>query len=648
MHSKINPAVPPSVRREGGSGDYRARRCSQRRQRLAETNPHPDESLPLRAKTALLAMTTYFVYAVESPCVYTIVQGIFMLQSHYFIGSFEGTRRCRLVDFQGAINRLSTVIERNREALNLPGLAIGVTNRERLLFEGEYGWRNREAKTSVTPDTLFQIGSISKSFSSMVFLQLQEEGVLDINDPVTQYLPWFEVQSEFSPITLRHLLSHTAGIISDSDITPVAQMEAWFLRHTHATAPPGEMFHYSNNGYKVLGLVLETILQQPISQILRERVLQPLGMTASEPAITHNTRSRLATGYDAFYDDRPLPRGGRLAPATWFEYSAADGPICSNAADMCRYLRCLLNRGKGLLSEDSFKLLIHPFISTGEAGEEFDEHYGLGLSSYQIEGHHVIGHSGGMVGYTAHILADMDTGIGVVTLTNGPGDPCMLTLFALKLLLAAEQGGENYPEFSLEPEGIQVIDYVGTYHGDERCLTLTAKDNCLYLDFEGELLPLEAHSPDTFLVPHPSFELFLLRFVHDETHTQHEDEEEAGQTEPGKKRISRVVFGSEVFFRDGVQEEPQKDTPEDWQAYPGHYRSHNPWYPNFRVVLRNGELTFIEPSSEEEPLFPLEKGRFRIGADPRSPEFIRFEAILDGKAWIANLSGGVYSRTFTP
>jgi len=547
-----------------------------------------------------------------------------------------------LVDFQEAIHRLSTTIERNIKALNLPGLAIGVTNRERLLFAGEYGWSNREAQTPVTPDTLFQIGSISKSFTSMVFLQLQEEGVLEINDPVSKYLPWFEVQSEFSPITLRHLLSHTAGIIRDSDITPAPQPEAWFLRYTHATAPPGEMFLYSNNGYKVLGLVLEAVLKQPIAQILRDRVLQRLGMQASEAAITHNLRARLATGYDAYYDDRPLPRGGRLAPATWFEYNAADGPICSNAADMCRYIRCLLNRGKGVLTEDSFKLLIHPFISTGEEGEAFDEHYGLGLSSYQIDGQHVIGHSGGMVGYTSMILADMDTGIGVVSLTNGPEDPGMLTLFALKLLIAAEKGGE-VPEFSLEPEGMQVEDYVGRYHGEERCLTVIAKDNSLYLDLEGKPLNLEAQSPDTFLALHPDFELFPLRFVRDEASAQQE-----GQDEAEKGRISRLVFGAEVYYREGVQENPGKEPPEAWKAYPGHYRSHNPWYPNFRVVLRNGDLYLIEPRGDEEPLSPLEEGRFRIGEDPRSPEFIRFEVVLDGKASIANLSGGVYSRTFTP
>ena len=92
-------------------------------------------------------------------------------------------------------------------------------------------------------------------------------------------------------------MSHTAGIITGSDETVSAFTEAWNLRHTKATAPPGEMFHYSNSGYKVLGLVLEAVLEQDISTILRERIFTPLGMSASLPDIPQQNRHRLAAGY---------------------------------------------------------------------------------------------------------------------------------------------------------------------------------------------------------------------------------------------------------------------------------------------------------------------------------------------------------------
>jgi hypothetical protein len=83
-------------------------------------------------------------------------------------------------------------------------------------------------------------------------------------------------------------------------------------------------------------------------------------------------------------------------------------------------------------------------------------------------------------------------------------------------------------------------------------------------------------------------------------------------------------------------------------AYPGHYRSHNSWYSNFRVVLRKGELLLIEPNGDEELLKPLENGHFRIGADPGSPERIRFDTLIEGRADRAIFSGCPYYRTFTP
>jgi len=111
--------------------------------------------------------------------------------------------------------------------------------------------------------------------------------------------------------------------------------------------------------------------------------------------------------------------------------------------------------------------------------------------------------------------------------------------------------------------------------------------------------------------------------------------------------ITEVLHGPDWFIRAGAMIPKIPANPPEWESYPGHYRSHNPWLTNFRVVLRKGSLFIIHPWYIDEILHPLEPGLFRIGADPRSPEFIRFELILAGKAMRANLSGGAYCRTFT-
>ncbi len=286
----------------------------------------------------------------------------------------------------------------------------------------------------------------------------------------------------------------------------------------------------------------------------------------------------------------------------------------------------LLLRGKGLLTPQSFEQLIHPIIATDDGTH--GEHYGLGLFTMQLDGHHVIGHSGGMVGFTADMLADLGSGLGVVVLTNGPAEPSKISRYALSLFNAALEGKEfpDYPEDKLD----DADDYAGTYRCGEKTFTLTAKDQRIFLDFETATVPLSQLEPDRFIVPHPAFEMFTLRMGR-------EDE-----------KVTEAGWGAERYVRVGFGEETLREYPAEWDAYPGHYRSHNPWFSNFRVVLRKGTLILIDPSGEEEPLHQLEPGLFRIGDDARSPEFIRFDVVTDGKAMGAILSGGVYSRTFTP
>jgi len=151
----------------------------------------------------------------------------------------------------------------------------------------------------------------------------------------------------------------------------------------------------------------------------------------------------------------------------------------------------------------------------------------------------------------------------------------------------------------------------------------------LILRYGDELIALERRGPDRFYVDHPDFALFLLRF----------------RREKGK--VVEAFHGPDWYTNDRYAGPTTFDHPQKWDAYPGHYRSHNPWLTNFRVVLRKGGLALIAPSGDEEPLVPLGDGIFRVGEEERSPERIRFDAILNGQALRANLSCGDYYRTFT-
>jgi CubicO group peptidase (beta-lactamase class C family) len=552
--------------------------------------------------------------------------------------------------FEGAFTRLDQYIEKKMGVANIPGMAVALTDREKLLRVSTYGFADVAAQTPLTPEMLFEIGSIGKSFTSIALLRLREEGLLDLHEPVTRYLPWFEVQSEYEPITLHHLMSHTAGITMGAEFPGEACFEVWALRETKATAPPGIYYHYSDTGYKTLGVILEELLRQPYGDIIQACILDPLGMTDTDPIITNNTRKRLAVGYEAFYDDRPLPRGRPLAPATWLEHAEGAGSIASTPADMAVYLRMLMNRGQGqhgrLFSAESFDLMTQRIIEVEEEGK--GSFYGYGLDIRESDGHTYIGHGGGMVGFYSYMLADMDDGLGVVVLTNGPGGRSdeAIANYALKLLRATLHNQELPSVPLTDPTKIEnAVEYAGTYrvcpephpvsakgHGQSvgaRTLTVVAEGEQIVLYYDDERLVLERRGPNRFYVDHPDFAFFLLCFGHEEG------------------EVVEVFQGPDWYINDQYSGATTFDYPPDWDAYPGHYCSHNPWLTNFRIILRKGSLTVVYPSGEEDALVPIEDGIFRVGENPLSPERIRFDVILNNQSHRANISCGEYYRSFS-
>lgn len=529
--------------------------------------------------------------------------------------------------FDAAFARLDELAEQILRERNVAGLAVAVTNREQLLGIRTYGYADVSARRPITPETLFEIGSIGKSFTAIALLQLHAEGRVDLHAPVTQYLPWFEVRSQFGPITLHHLLSHTAGIVSSPNITNDSRYDVYALRETETGSPPGAHFYYSDVGYRALGLVLEEVTGQSYADAIRTRILTPLGMDATDPVITHATRQHLAVGYQRFYDDRPTHPNHPLVPATWLETGTGDGCLACTAADLAAYLRALLNRGQGLLSEDGFGLLTQRLIEEDVPGW----FYGYGLGAFEDEGFACLGHGGDMVGYSAGMQGDMDNGIGVCVLINQSQVFGITTSF-LRLFRAAERG-EAIPPLPAPADPTRVENaeqYAGRYQSEHQTLELRAKGERLYLYHRGESVVLEARGEDTFFVPHPDFALFPLRF---------------GRTDG---QIVEAYHGPDWYRSERYAGPATFNSPAEWSAFVGHYRSNNPWRTNFRVALRKGALWLIDPDGSETALIPLSDNLFRVGAETHLPERLSFGSVAAGQALSANFSGCAYYRTFTP
>ncbi|MCO5176628.1 MAG: beta-lactamase family protein [Thermomicrobiales bacterium] len=520
-----------------------------------------------------------------------------------------------------------------------PGISLALTTRDELIAVATTGLADVAAGIPVKPSHLFEFGSIGKSFTAVALLQLRDEGRLDLDTPVSDLLPLFAIQSEYAPITVHHLLTHSSGLSGGNDFTPDPRFEVWATRELQAAHAPGEGFHYSNLGYKALGLLLERLEGKPYAEVIRERLLDPLGMHDTVPVIDNNVRPRLAVGYVARDGDRPWHPRDPLAPATWLESNTGDGCICSTASDLTIWLRMLMNGGVGpagrVLSEESFALLTERVIEMGKGSGLW---YGCGLYTDTREGMEILGHTGGMVGYESAMFADVERGIGAVVLVNGTGMQQRIVRYAISVLAAA-QDGTDLPPLPDEPDldAVENADSIaGTYRSDLLTWEIVASGDRLSLVTEGRRVPLTKLGATSFRAADPELAWTWLQVRFD-----------------GENAVA-LVHGGDVLYRDGVERPSYDPLPEEWHAYTGHYRSHNPWTSDVRVVACEGQLqllfTYAAPDGfdEEQALVPQGDGLFGIPINGHIYDWIRFDTIVDGEALRATISGGDYYRFFTP
>jgi CubicO group peptidase (beta-lactamase class C family) len=513
--------------------------------------------------------------------------------------------------------------------MGAPGMTLALATREGLLRASTYGFADTKAGAKVQPNTLFEIGSISKSFVALALMQMREEGKFDPSKPITTYLPWLKIDSKYAPITSQHLLSHTSGLPDGVPLELIGPDQPLWTGFA-----PGEHFAYSNVGYDLLGHVLEAIDRQPMAAVLRRRVLDPLGMSSSEPVITNAIRPRMAIGYAPMFDDRPFPLRGTLAEAPWVEFGEGAGSVSSTATDMGTYLTMLLNRGKGkqrsIITPESFAKLISPVIKAPFWGD--DASYGYGLWTSEAEGRTLLRHTGGMVAFSSAMHVDVTSGIGAFASVNANlagYRPNVVAKYALDLLRATIDGKTlpAAPRTTTTPDQIpNAADFAATFtSADGSKLVLAADGGKLWLAVGSQRVALESAGPNRFFVKHPDFELFLLEFGRD------------------RNAVVEAFHGARWFTNDRYAGPRTFEYPKEWDACTGHYRSDSPWFGSTRIFVRKGMLT-----AEGTPLVPLGDGVFRAGAEEWSPEHLSFGPVVNGRATRMKFSGVEFYRTFTP
>jgi D-alanyl-D-alanine carboxypeptidase len=554
----------------------------------------------------------------------------------------------------GALAAIDEHVAARLERLHAPGVVVGVTDRELTLGFVCGGVASLATRTPVDPDTRFQIGSISKSFAAAALLQEREAGRVDLDAPVTEYVPWFAVRSRHAPITLHHLLSHTSGLPMGTELSAEARHALWSLRETEPGGAPGEHFLYSNDGYKLVGLALEAVAGRPAERVIAERIVAPLGMTATETTIRRDSPLPVSTGYQGLCDDRPYHAGRPLIEAPRIESCTLDGSIVSSATDLLAYARLILNRGDApagrLLSDDSFALWTRKGV---EDPDEPGAFYGYGLVTRVCDGYECIGHSGGMLGFTSLLLTEAQTGVGVIVLLNGLDDRMETARFALQappadptfLGEAGLQYAGAYLAMALDV-GAAPQGEVGRPPMDR--LVLIAYAGQLRLRFPpssargekggdpgtgGDGVVLERRGDDLFLALDPEWDVFHLRFERDA----------AGA-------VVGFSYGPWWFPREGCAPQVVSEPDPSSARLIGTYRSGDPWAPVLRVISRRGRLLLVAPwlsPVDELDLVPLPGGGFRVGTPEWLPDRLAFDTVIDGRATRAVYDGLPFYRTFT-
>jgi CubicO group peptidase (beta-lactamase class C family) len=353
----------------------------------------------------------------------------------------------------------------------VPGAALGV------LHDGEItkvaaGVANLRTGVEATTDTVFELASIGKAWTTTVLMQLVDDGRVDLDAPVRTYLPNFSVADpEVSAgVTLRHLLSHTSGIDGDhfenfgrgDDALEryVASCEA--LGQTH---PLGVTMSYCNTGFSIIGRVIEVLTGTVWDQAMRERLFAPLGLiqtgTLAEEAILH----RVAAGHVA-----PAP-GAPLEVAGQWGIHRAGGPmggIASTVGETLAFARLHLEDGRTpeggrILSEASARAMREPQI---EVPDRFTlgSHWGLGWILFDWEGHHLYGHDGNSIGQSSYLRILPEANVAITLLTNG-GEPKNVyrALFSEVLSELAGVTVPPLPQPLPVPVRLDLSRYAGTY-----------------------------------------------------------------------------------------------------------------------------------------------------------------------------------------
>jgi D-alanyl-D-alanine carboxypeptidase len=378
---------------------------------------------------------------------------------------------------------------------NRAGMSVAVVRASETIIAKGYGFANVEQRAPATADTVYHIDSITKHITAGAILSLVEQGKLSLDDPVTAFVP--QLGERWSKVRIRHLLSHTSGSESFTDLPTWGPQERLdvtpndilaLVRDVPFHFEPGTSWRYNNTGFYLLGMVIEKVAGQSYADYMTDHVFQPLGMTATRYGDFRPIIANRASGYELDH--------GTLVNAEPMSWKApfAGGALCSTVMDLVRWERALEHRE--LIGPATLKLMRSPTIIDGVSLD-----YGFGTRIGTLGGHRVVGHTGNGGGFRNVLFRFPDDDLTIVVLTNTDGGEPSAGLIASRIARAVLGIADELLRDEPLPSALGE-ELSGTFESAEGAMIVSVRDGKLGFQSapQGPFTPLRYQGKRAFAI----------------------------------------------------------------------------------------------------------------------------------------------------
>ncbi|WP_369899469.1 serine hydrolase domain-containing protein [Bacillus manliponensis] len=403
------------------------------------------------------------------------------------------------------IKDIELQIEKDVRNKVVPGFALSIINEKETLYKNAWGKMNWEESTSsITTDTLFRIGSVSKLLTATLIMKLVQEGILQLDVPIRKYVPHFTLQHNEAAetITLRMLLSHTAGLPDGGEVNGPRDQEGWnsyietIVPNLQLVNPPGALYSYGNHAYNIAGYVAQYVCNKPFAELMKEYIFEPLGMNRTMYDPLEAMTYPLALAHEKTSEDDWNVQHQFVENIT--NYPSFFG--MSTITDLSRFAMMHINKGvldgKVFLQSDMIEKMHTKQIDNYTLSE-----FGscLGLISEKERGYIMLWHSGAISTYKCFLVFFPEKKIGFVTMATQEYGWSIIEMLVERFIGPVVE--QNVQIVGANPTCWK--EYEGNYLGSKRgFVSITIEEDCLMLEWNGEKVPLEAIRNDFYVAHH--------------------------------------------------------------------------------------------------------------------------------------------------